>query len=400
MTRELASVGVVGAGIVGLAVAREVSSRFPGVAVHVFDKEKAVAAHQSGHNSGVIHAGIYYPPGSLKAELCRRGGSLLRDYCAERDIAVREFGKLIVATTDAELAGLDVLEQRALTNRVPGIRRVTPDEIREIEPYCAGLAGIYSPHTASVDYLAICEALATDIRASGGAVCLGAEVTGIIDGAGGVTVRHGRGEVQVDQLVVCAGLTGDALADSLGAADGMRIIPFRGEYYGLGPRVADRVRGMIYPVPDPRYPFLGVHLTRDVHDHVHVGPNAVLAGSLEGYRWAQIKPRDVWHMATWPGTWQLAKAHWRNGAREVAGSLFKRRYLREVRRYMPDLELADLHRSTAGVRAQAVDRSGGLVDDFALRRSGRVLLVRNAPSPAATSSLAIAEQIVNTMESV
>jgi L-2-hydroxyglutarate oxidase len=394
---SLKSVGVVGAGIVGLAVARELTLRFPGVAVTVFEKEDHVAAHQSGHNSGVVHAGVYYRPGSLKAQLCRRGVAMTREFCQEHAVAYREFGKLIVATSAKELPGLADIEDRATRNQVPGIRRVQRDEIAEIEPWIRGAAALYSPHTAAADYVGMCAALARTVGAAGGKVLLATPVTSVRETASGVGLRSAAGPFEFDYVIVCAGLNGDSFAESLGRAGDLRIIPFRGEYYQLAPQARDRVRGMVYPVPDPRYPFLGVHLTRHIDDTVHVGPNAVLALALEGYRWSDVKLSDLARMASWPGTWQLARRHWRSGIKELAGSLSKRRYLAQVRAYLPDLQLSDLRRSTSGVRAQAVRRDGSLDDDFVLQADGRILLVRNAPSPAATASLAIAEHVVSTV---
>ncbi len=389
---------VIGGGIVGLAVARELTIRYPGLRVTVFDKEDHVAAHQSGHNSGVVHAGLYYAPDSLKARLCVRGGSMLREFCQQHDIRLREFGKLVVASSDAELPGLAEIERRALANGVPGLRRVTRAEIGEIEPYVRGVAALHSPHTASVDFTGMCQALARQITSAGGAVRLGTHIRSVAEEAHGVVIRSQDDAWSFDQLIVCAGLTGDHLAAQLGGLDDMRIVPFRGEYYELRLAARHRVKGMVYPVPDPRYPFLGVHLTRDVDDGVHVGPNAVLALAFEGYRWRDIGLRDLRDIGSWPGTWRLVRQHWRYGIREMTGSLVKRQYLGTVRAYLPDLQLGDLVRSTAGVRAQAVRRDGGLVDDFVLQSCGRVMLVRNAPSPAATSSLAIAEHIVSALD--
>jgi (S)-2-hydroxyglutarate dehydrogenase len=394
---SLKSVGVVGAGIIGLAVARELTIRFPGIAVTVFEKEGHVAAHQSGHNSGVVHAGVYYPPGSLKASLCRRGAAMTREFCQENGVALRELGKLIVAASEPELAGLAEIEKRATLNQVPGIRRLTGGQIAEVEPHIHGVAALHSPHTAAADYIAMCEELARAIKSAGGEVLLGTEVTGVRETASGVEVRAGAAPREFGYLIVCAGLSSDRFARGLGRSGELRIVPFRGEYYELRPQVRDRVRGMVYPVPDPRYPFLGVHLTRHVDDTVHVGPNAVLALALEGYSWQDVSLRDIGQMAKWPGTWQLARQHWRSGVSEISGSLSKHRYLAKVRTYLPDLQLADLVRSKSGVRAQAVRRDGSLADDFVLQADGRVLLVRNAPSPAATASLAIAEHVVSTV---
>ena len=397
MTRNARAAAVIGGGIVGLAVARELTIRYPGLPVTVFDKEDRIAAHQSGHYSGVVHAGIYYAPGSLKARLCVRGGSLLREFCQQHDVRLRELGKLVVASSAAELGGLAEIERRALANGVPGTRRVARAEIAEIEPYVHGVAALHSPHTASVDFPGMCRALAGEITSAGGTLRLGTRVRSLSEGAFGAAVRSDDGAWTFDQLVVCAGLTGDNLAAQVGGLAEMRIVPFRGEYYELRPAARHRVKGMVYPVPDPRYPFLGVHFTRDVDDGVHVGPNAVLALALEGYRWRDVRLRDLQDIGSWPGTWQLIRRHWRSGLREMADSLVKRRYLANVRTYLPQMQPGDLVRSTAGVRAQAVRRDGGLVDDFVLQQAGRIMLVRNAPSPAATSSLAIAEHIVSAL---
>ena len=395
--KSLKSVGVVGAGILGLAVARELTIRFPGIDVTVFEKEDHVAAHQSGHNSGVVHAGVYYQPGSLKATLCRRGAAMTREFCQQRDVRFRELGKLIVAASEQELAGLAEIESRATRNEVPGIRRLASKEIADVEPCIQGAAALHSPHTAVADYVGMCEALAADIAEAGGKVLLGSTVTAVQETASGVRVQCGPAATDVDYLIVCAGLQSDHFAATLGRPGDLRIIPFRGEYYELAATARDRVRGMVYPVPDPRYPFLGVHLTRHIDDTVHVGPNAVLALALEGYRWADISAADLLAIARWPGTWQLARQHWRSGASEISRSLSKRRYLTSVRAYLPDLELADMVRAKSGVRAQAVRRDGSLEDDFVLQADGRVMLVRNAPSPAATASLAIAEHVVSTV---
>lgn len=397
MTSSARTAAVIGGGIIGLAVARELTNRYPGIGVTVFEKEDHVAAHQSGHNSGVVHAGIYYTPGSLKARLCLRGGSLLREFCQEHQIRLRELGKLVVASTEAELDGLAEIERRAAANGVPGIRRVSRAEIGEIEPYVRGAGALYSPHTASVDFVGMCHALAQEIAAAGGTIRLGTRVRSVSEGAFGAEVTSQAGSWTFDQLIVCAGLTGDSLAAQVGGLADMRIIPFRGEYYELRADARDRVKGMVYPVPDPRYPFLGVHLTRDVDEGVHVGPNAVLALALEGYRWRDVRLVDVRDIARWPGTSRLIRQHWRYGLKEMTDSLVKRRYLANVRRYLPDMRPGDMVRSTAGVRAQAVRRDGSLVDDFILQSTDRVMLVRNAPSPAATSSLAIAEHIVSAL---
>lgn len=386
---------VVGGGIVGLAVARELTRRRPGDQVVVLEREDRVAAHQTGHNSGVVHAGIYYAPGSLKARLCTRGRDLLRDYCTEHRIAYEECGKLVVAVDPDELGRLDALERTATANAVPGLRRVDAAGIREVEPHASGLAALHSPRTAITDYVAVAERLAQDVREAGGEVRLRTEVTGIARERGRVRVTTGEGEpLVVDRLVVCGGLQGDRLADLVSQQRDLRIVPFRGEYLRVSPAKEDLVRGMVYPVPDPRYPFLGVHLTRRVDGGLEVGPNAVLALAREGYRWRDVSPRDMAATLGWPGFWRLARTHWRTGVHEVHGSLSRRAYLALAQRYVPELGPADVLRGGAGVRAQALARDGSLVDDFRITSEDGITLVRNAPSPAATSSLAIAEYVV------
>lgn len=385
--------GVVGAGIVGLAVARALALRGDGVTV--FEKEDRVAAHQTGHNSGVVHAGIYYAPGSLKARLCARGRIAIRDFCLERGLPYRELGKLVVAVDESELPALDALEGRAKSNGVPGLTRIDAAGIRDIEPAVAGVGALHSPHTAVVDYAAIAQAMADDVRDAGGEVLLNATVTGIRAEPGGVVVETVAGARTVDRLVVCAGLQSDVVAALVGADASPRILPFRGEYWELDPARADLVRGMVYPVPDPRFPFLGVHFTRGFDDHVHVGPNAVPALAREGYRWRDVSVRDTWGSLTWPGAWPLARKHWRMGVYETWGSLSKSAYYRRARRFVPALEPRDLtHKTAAGVRAQAWGRDGSLLDDFAIDTIGPVSVLRNAPSPAATSSIAIAEHLL------
>ena len=394
MKAQPKSVAVIGGGIVGLAVARELSQRHDGLAVTVFEKEERVAAHQSGHNSGVVHAGVYYRPGSLKAQLCRRGAGMLRDFCAEHQVKYRELGKLIVASSDDELPALAEIQRRSAANLVPDVTRLGPAEMADVEPFVRGVAALYSPHTAAVDYPGVCAALARDIEARGGTLLTGTEVTGVVDSPDAVDVCAGRTRRSFGAVIACAGLQSDRVARMAGQSGDLRIVPFRGEYYALSPKASDRVRGMIYPVPDARYPFLGVHLTRDVHDGVHVGPNAVLAWAYEGSLRRKINPADLRRILPWRGMGRRAAKHGRAGLLEWASSLPPRRYATLVRRYVPEIEVDDLLPAPAGVRAQALTRRGDLVDDFVLARSGRILLVRNAPSPAATSSLAIAEHIV------
>ena len=390
--------GIVGAGIIGLALGREIAERRPGTRVVVLEKEDRAAVHQTGHNSGVVHAGIYYRPGSLKAELCTRGKGMLREYCAERGLPYDECGKLVVAVGEDDAARLDELEARAGVNAVPGMRRLDAAGIREIEPHATGVAALHSPHTAITDFTRIARSFADDIAGAGGEIRFSFPVTGIKASGAGLEVASGEQTVRVDNLIICAGIHADAVSRLAGDDPGPRIIPFRGEYMTIVPEKAHMVRGLIYPVPDPRYPFLGVHFTRRVSGGVEVGPNAVLALAREGYRRSDVSPRDLRGIAGWGGTWRMARRHWRTGVREMHGSLSKRAYMKAAQRYVPEIGAGDVVRAGAGVRAQALDPDGSLVDDFRVHRLGRVTAVRNAPSPAATSSMAIAEYVLDAIE--
>ena len=390
------SIGVVGAGLVGLAVARRLAAT-TGAEVTVFEKEADVSRHQSGHNSGVVHSGIYYTPGSLKATLCRRGVGLLKEFCAEHDIEYNEIGKVIVARDDVEVTRLHDLEERAAGNGVPGVRRLGPEELHELEPHVRGKAALHSPTTAIVDYKAIARAYAADVEKLGGKVLLNRAVTRI-ERVGGQVAVHAAGERRTfDRLVLCAGLQSDSVSRLAGDDPGPAIIPFRGEYYRLIPSRQHLVNGLVYPVPDPAYPFLGVHLTPRVDGTVDVGPNAVLALAREGYRRRDISVGDLARTLAWPGTLKLFRKHWRMGVHEMRGSLSKRAFTAAAQAYVPELTVGDLAPMPAGIRAQAVDRDGSLVDDFRISTLGPVTAVRNAPSPAATSSLAIAEHVVDRM---
>lgn len=389
---------VIGAGIVGLAVARRLTQVRPDDPVTVLDKETVVGAHQTGRNSGVVHAGVYYPPGSLKARLCRRGVDLLREYADAKGIVVDEVGKVVVAVDATDEHRLAEVRRRALANGVPGVTMLGPDGLRDVEPHVRGRAALHSPSTAITDFPAVARALADDVAGAGGEVLLGHEVVDMRPLRSGVELLvECEGEslrLAADRVVVCGGLHVDRLARMAGGDPDPRIVPFRGEYHLLAPERTDLVRGLVYPVPDPRYPFLGVHLTRRVDGTVDVGPNAVLAGAREGYRWSDVSVRDLAETTGWPGSRVMAGRHWRTGVSEVLGSVSTRRFADAARRYVPELATADLRPGGAGVRAQAVARDGALVDDFVIERVGPVAAVRNAPSPAATSSLAIAEEIV------
>ena len=386
-------VGVIGAGLVGLAVARRLAQAQ--VPVVVFEKETAVAQHQSGHNSGVVHAGIYYLPGSAKATLTRRGVELLSAYCADRGLPWDARGKLVVARDDAETGKLREIERRAAANGVPGVRWLDAAAIRELEPDIAGQAALLSPSTAIVDYPAIARSFADDITRLGGQVLTGTPVSGVR--------RRSDDEVEVaapgaahrlSRLVICAGLQSDLLATAAGDEAAPEIVPFRGEYLRLRPHARGRVRHLIYPVPDPAYPFLGVHLTPRIDGEVDIGPNAVLALAREGYRRRDVSAAQLSRLARSAAFHRLARHNWRAGLREMRGSVSRRAFLAEARTYLPWLGPGDVMAAPAGVRAQAVDPDGSLVDDFRIHRIGPVTTVRNAPSPAATASLAIAERIV------
>jgi (S)-2-hydroxyglutarate dehydrogenase len=386
-------IGIVGGGIVGVALAHRLVQLRPGVAVTVLEKEAELGLHQTGRNSGVVHAGLYYTPGSLKARLCRRGMRLLRDFCADHGLAYEECGKVVVALDDADLARLRAVHKRAVANQVPGVRLVGPGELRELEPHVRGAAALHSPRTAIVDFRAVTERLAADGARLGATIHTGCRITRIHEGADHVSAGGDGRRWEFDQLVICGGLHTDRLAALAGDGADPRVVPFRGEYYELRPDRRELVRSLVYPVPDPRYPFLGVHLTRRVDGGVLVGPNAVLALAREGYRWADIRVGDLRDTLVWPGFRRMAARHWRTGVRELVGSLSTRAFVRAARQLVPELRPADLRRTRSGVRAQAVARDGTLVDDFRVSRQGRVVAIRNAPSPAATSSMAIAEHI-------
>jgi (S)-2-hydroxyglutarate dehydrogenase len=384
---------VVGAGIVGLAVARAWWLAGGGERIVVLEREDRVAAHQSGRNSGVLHAGIYYRPGSLKADLCVRGARAMRDFCAAHDVPLRQSGKLILAVDERRRRALEELRRRALANGVPGVELLGPKGIAEREPCARGVAALWSPTTAVVDFAAVAVALADELRSHGGELRLGCAVRGLRESAGGVELECDGGAVRARRAIVCAGAWADDLVPD-GAEPDLRIVPFRGAYRTLRPERAELVRSMIYPVPDPELPFLGVHLTRGLDGEVHVGPSALLVGARDAYRLARTSPRELARIAAWPGTWRLLRRWPRSAARELLLAASDRAFARETARLVPGISADDLRPGPAGVRAQAVDRRGTLVDDFAISRTARTVHVRNAPSPAATSALALAELIV------
>lgn len=373
---------VVGAGILGLAVARELLARRPSERVLVVEREAAPAAHQSSHNSGVVHGGIYYAAGSLKARLCVDGAARMVAYCERRGVEVRRLGKLIVALRPGELPALDELERRAHANGVPGVRRLDAGGLREVEPHAAGIAALHAPGTAVVDFGAVCRALAEDVGAAGGDLRCGFAVTGVAATARTIRLTAADGRTaEADRAIFCAGLQSDRLAVLAGADPDPRIVPFRGAYLRLTAERRHLVRGLIYPVPDPALPFLGIHLTPTIHGDVLLGPSALLIPTRPGLGW--------------PGTWRMLRRHWRTGATELRLAASRRAFASEAGRYVPGIAAEDLAAGFAGVRAQAIARDGRLVDDFLLSTTPRAVHVRNAPSPAATSSLALASLIAD-----
>ncbi len=385
-------IAIIGGGIVGLATARALRERAPGARLVILEKEPAVAGHQSGHNSGVIHSGIYYKPGSYKARLCVEGKGLMTQFCEKHGIRVERCGKVIVATTDAELPRLQALYERAVANGVP-VEMLEPARLREIEPHATALRAIHSPTTAIVDYIEVAQAMARELTSAGVALETGARVTGITRTGDGVEIAAGRVAVRARRLVNCAGLYSDAIARLAGARPEVRIIPFRGEYYMLRPERRSIIRGLIYPVPDPEFPFLGVHLTRTIHGDVEAGPNAVFAFAREGYRFARVSPGELAGTLAYRGFWAMARRYWRMGAYEMYRSLSKAAFLRALQRLVPDLRSEDLAGGGSGVRAQAVSPDGSLVDDFRIVAEADAIHVLNAPSPGATASLAIGRHI-------
>ena len=395
MVRPAHDLVVVGAGIVGLAVAREWLLRFPDDSVVVLEREDGPAQHQTGHNSGVVHGGIYYQPGSLKARLCVEGARLMYEYCEQHGIPHERCGKLIVAVSPDELPRLDDLEARGTANAVPGLRRVGAGEINEIEPNAVGLQALHAPNTGIVDYPAVARALVGELTGLGAVVTFGTEVTGIETGDDAV-VHTAEGSLRAGRVIACAGLWSDRLARRAGAPRDPQIVPFRGAYLGLTPTERPRVNGMIYPVPNPELPFLGVHITKHIGGGVTLGPTAMMVAARDAYSLRHWSWRDSWESLTWPGTWRVAGKYWRVGIDEIRMAASRRAFVTAAARYLPGLSLDDLDgTSHAGVRAQAVGRDGALVDDFVISRTGPVSHVRNAPSPAATSAFALARELVD-----
>jgi L-2-hydroxyglutarate oxidase len=387
---------VIGGGIVGLAVAERVLRDDPSARVTVLEKEHDWARHQTGRNSGVVHSGLYYPPDSRKARWCRAGAASLLALARAEGVPHHVTGKVVVATAADELDRLAALEQRGLDNGL-AVTRLTAVQAREREPHVAALAALHVAETGIIDYRAVCAVLVRRLRDAGAHLTPGTEVVGGADGSREVTLETTRGDLAADEVVSCAGLHADRVARLLGHRPSVRIVPFRGEYHELTPAAAHLVRGLVYPVPDPELPFLGVHLTRGIDGHVHAGPNAVLALAREGYGWGRVDARDLADTLGYAGFWRLARRQARSGSAEMARSLSHRRFADGVRRLLPEIADADLVPAPAGVRAQAVRPDGSLVDDFLLERHGRVVHLLNAPSPAATAALEIARHVVATL---
>lgn len=390
MTSPVPDVAVIGAGIVGLATALKLAES--GALVVVIDKERAVAAHQTGHNSGVLHTGIYYQPGSFKARLCVEGRNQMLDFCEEAGIPTHISGKVVVATRTEELPALEELHRRAEANGVEGVQRISPGELNELEPEAAGIAALHVPTAGVVDFKRVAEAMRMKVEAQGGVILNASRITGGERRNGKWSLAiEGAARLEVPRVVICAGLQSDQVASKLGMAPEVRIVPFRGEYWHL--TRPELVRSLIYPVPDPRFPFLGVHFTRGIDGKVEVGPNAVLAFAREGYSWGRVVPSELRQIISTPGLGSLARRYWRTGSAEIVRSLFPRLFLKAAKELVPALRTGDLVRAGAGVRAQALGSDGRLIDDFAFATGDGALAVLNAPSPAATASLSIGEEI-------
>ncbi len=391
---ERCDIAVIGGGIVGLAVAREAACRFPHRRVLVLEKEARVGMHQSGHNSGVIHSGVYYKPGSIKARTCVEGAAAMVEFCRAHEVPYQVCGKVIVATSEDEVPRLQDLYARGQANGVPGLRLLGPEELREIEPHATGVAAMHVPGTAVTDYAKVCQKYAELLLAQGSEVQTASAVTGVRQGSGEVVLETAAGAVTAQWAINCAGLFSDRIARMAGEDPEVQIVPFCGEYYDLVPARAELVRALIYPVPDPRFPFLGVHFTRRIYGTVDAGPNAVLAFKREGYRASDFSLRDTWESLTFPGLWRVAARHWRMGKDEARRAASKASFVAGLQRMVPEVQDADLVPGGSGVRAQAIHRSGALVDDFQFSQSERMLHLYNVPSPAATASLAVAKAVV------
>ncbi len=390
-----ADLAIIGGGIIGCATAMAIISRNPALKVILFEKESQLASHQTGHNSGVIHAGLYYRPGSLKAATCASGREALYRFCVEHDIPHQRCGKVIVAVDETELSALDELERRGKANELNGLQRLTASGLKERETHVQGIAGLFVPQTGIVDYVRVANKMAEIFRSFGGVICLDTPITQVTDEHDRYLLHAGRNIFQARALVNCAGLHADRVARSAGLHPELQIIPFRGEYYEFRPERCDLVKHLIYPVPDPQMPFLGVHFTRMIDGTVEAGPNAVLAWKREGYNLSDISLRDLADTLTFGGFWKLSARFWRVGFKEYGRSFSKKLFVKNLQRLMPEIRAEDLVTGGSGVRAQAVDREGRMIDDFCIQTKGRMIHVLNAPSPAATASLSIGEHIAD-----
>lgn len=387
-------VAIVGGGIIGLSTAMQLLQRSPELNIAVVEKEERLAQHQTGHNSGVIHSGIYYRPGSWKSRFCVGGKNRLLAFCDENEIEYDPCGKVIVATDESELGRLQDLYERGVANGVPDLEVVGPERLAEIEPHTAGVRALWAPHTGIVDYVRVANAYAGKFQSVGGDIFTGAAVIGARQDGAGAVLETERGALQAKHIINCGGLYADRLARLMGEDTDVRIIPFRGEYYKLTPHSHHLVKGLIYPVPDPRFPFLGVHYTRNIHGYVEAGPNAVLAWAREGYRKGDISIGETLGALAFPGFWKMTAKHWRTGMQEMRRSYRKPVFVHDLQKLIPEIQAGDLEPGGSGVRAQAVASSGAILDDFHILRGRRALHVLNAPSPGATSSLAIGEYLV------
>ena len=398
MTSAIFDLVIIGGGIIGLSSAMEAKRRFPRRSVLVVEKETRLATHQTGHNSGVIHSGLYYKPGSLKARTCVEGAAAMVAFCREHGLPYEICGKVVVATREEELPALEELHRRGTANGVPGLAMIGPERLREIEPHSVGVRALHVPGTGIADYVAVAKAYADQVTKAGGEIRTGTRALRITRSGTEIVVETTHGTVTGRKVINCAGLQSDRIARAAGARLDTMIVPFRGEYYEIAPERSELVRGLIYPVPDPKFPFLGVHFTRRIRGGIEAGPNAVLALKREGYRKTDFSLPDAAATLAFPGFWRMAAKYWRSGLDEFHRSLSKRAFVRALQRLLPEIGEADLRPGGAGVRAQALDRSGKLLDDFEIVRDGGVVHVLNVPSPAATASLVIGKRIVDMIE--
>ena len=386
---------IIGAGIIGLATAMRLAKEYPRYRIAVLEKDGDVAQHQTGHNSGVIHAGIYYAPGTQKANFCSVGGKLLREFCDEHDVEYEMCGKLIVAIKDEEVPRLEDLFERGTANGAEGLEMVGPERLRELEPYAAGVKAIFSPNTGIVDFKKVSDAFSIEYRENGGDLLTNTAVHNITRRSDRIILETSRGEIETTRVINCAGLHADSVARMMGVDPGLRIVPFRGEYFSIRPESAHMVKGLIYPVPNPAMPFLGVHFTKRINGTVEAGPNAVLAMAREGYKKTDFNLKDMMGMFTFPGFWKMSASYWKVGVDEQYRSLRKSVFLKSLQTLMPEIRMEDLSTPGGGVRAQAIDRKGNLLQDFAISETENAIHVLSAPSPGATSSLTISRYIVD-----